>query len=135
MLPPSQSIFSEELQKMKETNNSESSNYPQALRALSKSLSCTLTQTREASSCYYNFPRLPACIYPGARTRFSGNYQLNPEYGTAAVPASGGFLLHKYEKSESCIPVMPLSFEILQQKKYFPPSLLPRWLLRKSFCF
>lgn len=37
--------------------------------------------------------------------------------------------------SESCIPVMPLCFEILRKKKSFPPSLLPRWLLRKSFCF
>lgn len=36
--------------------------------------------------------------------------------------------------SGSCIPVMPLSFEIHWKKKYFPPSLLPRWLLGKSFC-
>lgn len=37
--------------------------------------------------------------------------------------------------SENCIPVMPPCFEIIRKKKSFPPSLLSRWLLRKSFCF
>lgn len=136
MLPPSQSIFSEELQKMEETNNSESSNSPQVLRALPKSLSCTLPQTRKASFCYNYFSGLPDCVHPRARTRFSGDYQLNPEYGTAAVPASGGFLLHKYENQWKLHSSDATEFwNPLEEKVFLPPPFFPDGCLGSHSAF
>lgn len=82
-----------------------------------------LPQTRKASSCYYSFPGLPPCTHPRARTRFSGYHQLSPKYGTAAVLASGGFLLHKYENHWKLHSSDATEFWNPLEEKVFP--LLP----------
>lgn len=76
-------------------------------------------------------------IHPRARMKFSGDYQqhLGSVQEKLQYLPQVVFCSRSMKPSESCIPVMPLCFEMLQKKKYFPPHLFPGWLVRKSFCF
>lgn len=130
--------------KMEEMSNSESSNYPQAwessMRIPEHSIAANFATGKKVFSCYYGFSRLLDYIYARARTRFSGDYQLNLEsIGKAAVLAS--VLACSTSAPQVWNPVK-VAFQwrhcvlkCLGRKKYFPPQLFPRWLVRKSFCF